>query len=129
MDEINLKLPAKPEYVSVARLTTSAVASRLGFNMDDIEDLKAAVSESGIYLINRFKSLANLIIEYRVHKCEIAIHVSAYDAAALELNKDFSEQNELGMFIIESIMDRVEKDTCNDTVCGFTLYKTCGGQS
>ena len=33
MDEISIKLPAKPEFMSVARLTTAGLANRLGFQL------------------------------------------------------------------------------------------------
>jgi serine/threonine-protein kinase RsbW len=43
---ILLRIPCSPEYVSVARLTISAVASRMDFGIDDIDDLKLAVGEA-----------------------------------------------------------------------------------
>ena len=39
-DYIEIRVPAKPQFVSVIRLTVSGLASRVGFNYDDIEDLK-----------------------------------------------------------------------------------------
>jgi serine/threonine-protein kinase RsbW len=44
-EQIVLTFPGKADYVSLARLTTSGVASRCGFDMDAIEDLKVCVSE------------------------------------------------------------------------------------
>ena len=45
-DYIEMKVPAKAQYVGVARLAISGIASRLGFTYDDIEDLKIAASEA-----------------------------------------------------------------------------------
>lgn len=45
-DYIEMKIPAKPEYVGVIRLTLSGIASRMGYSYDDIEDLKIAISEA-----------------------------------------------------------------------------------
>jgi len=45
-DYIEIRVPAKPQFVSVIRLTVSGLASRIGFNYDDIEDLKIAASEA-----------------------------------------------------------------------------------
>lgn len=39
-DTIELKIPAKPEFVSLGRLAVSGVASRIGFSFEAIEDLK-----------------------------------------------------------------------------------------
>ena len=45
-DFIEMKFPAKAEYVGVSRLSVSGVASRMGFSYEDIEDLKIALSEA-----------------------------------------------------------------------------------
>ena len=45
-DYIEVKFPAKAQYIGVARLMISGLASRLGFTYDDIEDLKIASSEA-----------------------------------------------------------------------------------
>lgn len=42
---ISLNLPAKAEYVSVARLTASGISSSMGFDFDAIEDIKVSISE------------------------------------------------------------------------------------
>jgi serine/threonine-protein kinase RsbW len=46
MDYIEIKIPAKPEYIGVVRLTISGIASRMGYTYEEIEDLKIAVSEA-----------------------------------------------------------------------------------
>lgn len=40
VDLIEMKIPAKPEYVGIIRLTLSGVASRMGYAYEEIEDLK-----------------------------------------------------------------------------------------
>src|SRR2546426_6114999 len=44
---IDLKIPGRPDYVVVVRLTAAAVAGRMGLSYDDIEDLKVAVGGAG----------------------------------------------------------------------------------
>jgi len=44
-EEVRLAVPASLEYVRIVRLTTSAMASRLGFDVDEIENLRVAVDE------------------------------------------------------------------------------------
>ncbi|MGX6445566.1 anti-sigma B factor RsbW [Neobacillus sp. K501] len=46
MDYVEMKIPAKAEYVGVIRLTISGIASRIGFTYEEIEDIKIAVSEA-----------------------------------------------------------------------------------
>lgn len=44
-DRIDLVIPGRPEYVAVARLAAAAIAGRMTFTFDEIEDLKVAVGE------------------------------------------------------------------------------------
>ncbi len=53
-DFIEMKVPAKAEYVGVIRLSISGIASRMGFSYEAIEDLKVALSEAGILIISPF---------------------------------------------------------------------------
>ena len=43
---IELRIPASPEWVRVARLTVAGVASRMQFGIEEIEDIKLAVAEA-----------------------------------------------------------------------------------
>ncbi len=44
-ERIELTVPGRPEYVVVVRLAAAAIAGRMAFSFDDIEDLKVAVGE------------------------------------------------------------------------------------
>jgi len=52
-DAVHLTVPAALEYVRIVRLTASGVASRFGFDVDEIENLRVAIDE-----------LANTAIEF-----------------------------------------------------------------
>ncbi len=45
-DVVELRIPRKPEYVSVARLAVSGIAGRMEFSYDEVEDIKLAVGEA-----------------------------------------------------------------------------------
>lgn len=44
-DVVRLSVPAALEYMRIVRLTASGIASRLGFDIDEIENLRVAVDE------------------------------------------------------------------------------------
>ena len=49
---VEIVLPSRPEYLLLARLATSGVGLRAELTVDDIEDLKVAVSEACTNVIN-----------------------------------------------------------------------------
>lgn len=44
-DEVRLAVPARPEFLGLARVTAAGLASRLGFTYDQVEDLRLAIDE------------------------------------------------------------------------------------
>ena len=44
-DEVRLIVPATPEFLRLARITAAGLASRLGFTLDQVEDLRLAIDE------------------------------------------------------------------------------------
>ena len=45
-DLVELRIPSRAEWVALARLAVAAVANRLRFSIEDIEDIKLAVAEA-----------------------------------------------------------------------------------
>lgn len=126
MDEISIKLPAKPEYMSVARLTTAAIANRIGFTVDDIEDLKLAISEASNYLIHQFSENSYLTIDYQINTdSSILAKVKVIGASSVTEKK--LDNNELSLFIIESVSDQVIKEEEQGVINGFSILKSGGG--
>jgi hypothetical protein len=50
-DDVELNLPAEADLVVLARLTAATIASRAGFDVEEIEDLRLAVDELCLSLI------------------------------------------------------------------------------
>ena len=44
-DRIELKFPARGDLIVLARLVTSAISARAGFDIEELEDLRLAVGE------------------------------------------------------------------------------------
>ena len=62
-DIFRLTIPGKPDYISVARLTSSAIASKIGFSLEEIEDIKVSLSEA---CVNALKRVDQINIEFLV---------------------------------------------------------------
>lgn len=67
MDTVSLRVPASPEYLQVVRLIAAGLAARLGFTLEDIEDLKIAVDEMCAYLTGAQGREGSLEVRYTVH--------------------------------------------------------------
>lgn len=116
-DTVELSIPAKAEFVSIARLAVSAVASRLQFSIEEIEDVKLAVSEALVNAIARGGARADVICEsvpdglrIRVRNFGAPVHAKAIDVS----KADESAASSLGVFLIRALMDDVTYDARGD---------------
>ena len=114
-DYIKISMPSKPEYVSLARLTASSIANRVGFNIEEIEDIKVAIGEACTNAIQHgFNDTSkNYEIEFYIYDDELLIKVIDFGTSGVKLETkmpDINNLNEggLGLFIIETLMDEVE---------------------
>jgi serine/threonine-protein kinase RsbW len=51
--EVRLEVPASPEFLRVTRIMVAGVASRLGFTLDEVEDLRIAIDELCFALVGK----------------------------------------------------------------------------
>ncbi|HHY22989.1 MAG TPA: anti-sigma regulatory factor [Clostridiaceae bacterium] len=104
---IELVLPFKAEYVSVARLTVSGIANRIGFDIEAIEDIKVAVSEVCSKLVQvGSKSAVQYKIIFNITKSSLNIVYACEDKSLKCIFDD--EMDELAIPIINAMMDSVE---------------------
>ncbi|MBM7515527.1 anti-sigma factor [Nocardioides nitrophenolicus] len=80
-DEVELRLPADGAYASVLRTLTAGLAARLDFTMDDIEDLRIAVSEAAAMVLDEADPDAVLDCRFQLGGNQLALTIAA-DAAA-----------------------------------------------
>jgi serine/threonine-protein kinase RsbW len=123
-DYIEIRVPAKAQYVGVARLTISGLASRSGFTYEEIEDLKIASSEAitnAVQHAYREDEEGEVVIGCALfeNKIEIMVadHGKSFDFKETKKHVGpYSEQEEvkflreggLGLYLIETLMDEVK---------------------
>ena len=112
IDKVNMSLPCKAEYVGVVRLTVSAIANRMGFNIEEIEDIKVAVAEGCTNAIKHgLDEKFDINIDGFENKLQIQIRDTGKGYKVEEVGSpDLSNPKEggLGIFIIKTLMDEVE---------------------
>ena len=110
-ETIKMEITANPEYVSIIRLTTSGIANKVGFCIDDIEDLKVAISEACTNAIKHSSDDRFTIIYSMIENgltIEIIDNGKGYDRSSVsEPDIDNLKESGMGLFIIESLMDEV----------------------
>ena len=110
-ETIKMEIASNPQYVSVIRLTTSGIANKIGFCLEDIEDIKVAVSEACTNAIKH--SLDNKFsVEYTIFENGLTITIidsgKGYDVDSIDVpNLEEPKESGLGLFIIQSLMDEV----------------------
>ncbi len=101
-DVFRLTIPGKPDYISVARLTSSAIASKTGLNLEEIEDVKVALSEA---CINALKRVDEINIQFIIDDEKFTMMVE--DVVLGEGEETLSKELQMGILIMKSLMDKV----------------------
>lgn len=116
LDQVSISLPCKSEYVSISRLSSSVIASQMGFDIEAIEDIKVAVGEACNNAIIHSHSEATFDITFQVMEqafvCEVLDCGNGFNLNEYhEPNLSDPKGNGLGIFIMKSLMDEVIVDT------------------
>jgi len=113
-ERVDVAIPARAEFVSVARLTAAAVAARQGFTYDEVEDLKIAVSEACTSLITAGADVgAPLAVQFALGRNALTVTVEAHGATialapAARGNDEPLDEGRMGMFLMQCLVDEVE---------------------
>ena len=119
---VDLRIPPRPEYISVARLTAAAVAAGQAFTFEEIEDLKVAVSEACNVLIGSQRGSGDPIALHFVQEPDaLAIRVETqYSGAGSRVifpdlrspgrrSETAADARALGLFLMQCLVDEVRR--------------------
>ncbi len=62
--EVRLEVPASPEFLRVARMMAAGVASRIGFTLEEVDDLRIAIDELCFSLVGRNGRPGTITLRY-----------------------------------------------------------------
>lgn len=125
-DVVELRIPAKAEWVSIARLAVSAVSSRLQFSIEQIEDIKLAVAEALVHAIAHAGDRVDMMCESVPDGLRIRIRNFGGPVRAEAVNiatADESSAGNLGIFLIRALMDSVDYDVRSDGGTDLVMFK------
>jgi len=101
-DNIFVKIPNKADYISLVRLMSSAIGNKIGFNIDEIEDLKVAMGEACILSFVK-EEKEDIEIMYTIYPDKLMVIISR--TGELKTLIEETKEVQLGKMIIESLMD------------------------
>lgn len=116
MDKLKFIIPGKPEYLTMVRLAISSVATTASFDLDAIEDIKTSVSEGCKFV--SCHGFAGFSDEFQV-TCSVDkgyLEITIKDECGThgltkgvhQTCKCCPQEGDIGVFVIESLMDEVE---------------------
>ncbi len=132
IDVVELRVPCKAEWVALARLSVAAVASRLHFSIDEIEDIKLAVAEACTNAIQHAHGSAYIEIKCEALEEGLRIGVRDYGRGTRpetirSRNLEEERVGGLGVFLIRSLMDDVSYDVHPENGTQLVMLKRLPG--
>ena len=134
---VEIIIPSSAEFLSIARLALSGVAAKLPFSIEDIEELKIALSEA---VSNSIQHGYNQDKSQKIHvSCGISDNAleivvkdtgTGFDPKTLDKKrKEPSPENNfslgLGLTFIKNLMDDVQVNSSEGNGTEVTMIKKC----
>jgi hypothetical protein len=101
-DEVQLSVPAAPEFLRLARVTAAGLASRLGFSFDEVEDLRLAIDELCYGLTGNAKEHGWVRLRYVLEDDELVVEGRAEFPDGTVTPRGLSELSEV---ILNALVD------------------------
>ncbi len=71
--EVRLEVPAAPEFLRISRIMAAGVASRVGFTLDEVEDLRIAIDEVCFSMVGARGRAGTITVHYVLDDGELAV--------------------------------------------------------
>ncbi|MFC3039290.1 anti-sigma B factor RsbW [Virgibacillus xinjiangensis] len=137
-DFVEMKVPAKAEYVGVIRLSVSGIANRMGFSYEDIEDLKVAISEAITNAVDHAyqeQEDGEVTVGFGVYDDRLEVMVADH-GGSFDLNEikegigpykntesvESLREGGFGLFLIDALMDKVQIKSNYGVIVLMTKY-------
>ncbi|TDP58958.1 ATP-binding protein [Aminicella lysinilytica] len=115
MDNLKFIIPGKPEYLTMVRLAISSIATTAGFDLEAVEDMKTAVCEAcknvSCHGFDGFSDKYEVECNVEQGRIEIIVKDDCDSHTLQKLTKpcqNCPKEGDLGIFVIESLMNDVE---------------------
>jgi len=111
--QVTITFPGTPEFLRLARLTSADAGSRAGFDYEDIDDLRIAVSELCALIAGT--PGGHLTLAFSVEAGGVTVDGRAEPGSLVD--------NELSRSIVEAVVDEFELSSPDDGATAFHCVK------
>lgn len=115
MDNLKIEIPGKPAYLTAVRLAISSIATTAGFSLDDVEDIKTAVTEAcknvSCHGVDGFSDKYEVDLAVEEGHLEIIVKDDCDSHVYEEMPEHCQrcpQDCDLGVMVIKSLMNEVE---------------------
>ncbi len=131
-DRVELRFPARGDLIVLARLVTSAISARAGFDIEELEDLRLAVGELCLLTLQGSDARSgDLCLELTVLGDAIEVVCTLERAAAAEVTDPAWEGAEIARLseqILDALVDEHGRESQDGSVRAW-LRKRRGGHA
>jgi serine/threonine-protein kinase RsbW len=114
-ESVELTIPVESDLVVLARLTAATVASRAGFDVEEIEDLRLAVDELCVSIVDG-SSAGRLNLTFTSSEGSVeVICVLDGPAPAPAASDDPYSEHDLSIRILDALVEEHGEETDNGT--------------
>ncbi len=104
LEHVELVLPVRPELWALARITASAIAARLDFSVDQLEDLRLSIDELCTSCAVQASARSRLHLDYRSDEGSVSVVCSVFPVLDARNEEDL-QSLELSARILEALVD------------------------
>ena len=108
---VELHVPADPSFVSVLRITGAALAARLDYAIDQIEDLRVMVDEAASLLLTRAAVPSSIRCKYILDEGDITLLLSA-----IPQNRETVEKDGFAWMVLDALADKADARLTDDGI-------------
>ena len=109
--DAEVRLPAETAYVAVLRMAASGIAARLDFTLDEVDDLKMAVSEACAMVLADATPGGSMYADFFLGDGQIEVRVSADSVDA-----DPPDPGSFAWQVLATTAAQVSAESTNDRI-------------
>lgn len=127
-DVVEIRMPAHSAYLSVLRTTAATLAARLDFTLDDVEDLRIAVTEASTILLGHAVSDSEISCRFTLSGTMLTVRagcvLTSDSSAADHESTSVIRRDSFAWTVLTALVDSVDITPVSSGHAGIELVKT-----